>query len=74
MVWLLGHRQPKGAVNGDARPNATAPHLDSTGCRSARVQGAVRGSQLVRNVRATGDGGVADAKGVGQRVSGDRPR
>ena len=30
MVWLLGHRQPKGAVNGDARPTATAPHLDST--------------------------------------------
>ena len=30
MVWLLGHRQPKGAVNGDARPTATAPHFDST--------------------------------------------
>ena len=30
MVWLLGHRQTKGAVNGDAKPNATAPRLDST--------------------------------------------
>ena len=34
MVWLIGHRQPKGAATAMLRPTATAPHLDSTGnCR-----------------------------------------
>jgi hypothetical protein len=34
MVWLIGHRQPKGAVTAMLRPTVTAPHLDSTdyGC------------------------------------------
>ena len=30
MVALLRHRQTKEADNSYARPNATAPHLDST--------------------------------------------
>jgi hypothetical protein len=30
MVWLIGHRQPKGAATAMLRPTVTAPHLDST--------------------------------------------
>ena len=30
MARLLGHRQTKGAATDEARPTATAPHLDST--------------------------------------------
>jgi len=30
MVWLIGHRQPKGAATAMLEPTATAPHLDST--------------------------------------------
>ncbi len=30
MVWLLGHRQTKGAATDNTEPKATAPHLDST--------------------------------------------
>ena len=34
MVALLRHRQTKEADNSYARPNATAPHLDSTDQRA----------------------------------------
>jgi len=33
MVWLIGHRQPKGAATAMLRPTVTAPHLDSTAGR-----------------------------------------
>jgi len=36
-VWLVGHRQPKGAATAMLRPTATAPHLDSTGSCPRRV-------------------------------------
>jgi hypothetical protein len=29
-VWLIGHRQPKGAATVMLRPTVTVPHLDST--------------------------------------------
>src|SRR5437867_1993581 len=38
MVWLIGHRQPKGAATAMLRPTATAPHLDSTGCATRRFE------------------------------------
>jgi len=30
MVWLIGHRQTKGAATAMPRPTVTAPHLYST--------------------------------------------
>jgi hypothetical protein len=32
MVWLIGHRQPKGAGTAMLRSIVTAPYLNSTGC------------------------------------------
>ena len=37
MDRLLGHRQTKGAATDNAEPNATAPHLDSTGSGSSAL-------------------------------------
>ena len=38
MVWLIGHRQPKGAATAMLEPTATAPHLDSTPTCASRLR------------------------------------
>jgi len=48
MVWLIGHRQPKGAATAMLEPTATAPHLDSTLTFASPLRGLSPAGELKR--------------------------